>query len=90
MARHAWTGPHPGNPVSRPAAADGGWDDTSWNPTAEFLAGEYRPRSLCPRCGSDRAVDYGAQLGCGRCGASWQPDVEVLRDARPGPDRTAR
>lgn len=27
---------------------------------------------LCPRCGVDRAVSYGAQYSCGRCGAVWQ------------------
>lgn len=27
---------------------------------------------LCPRCGIDRAVDYGARYSCGRCGAGWQ------------------
>lgn len=27
---------------------------------------------LCPRCGSDRAVSFGAQYSCGRCGAVWQ------------------
>lgn len=27
---------------------------------------------LCPRCGADRAVSFGAQYSCGRCGAVWQ------------------
>jgi hypothetical protein len=26
---------------------------------------------LCLRCGADRAVWIGEQLGCGRCGATW-------------------
>lgn len=29
-------------------------------------------RPLCPRCGADRAVSYGARYSCGRCGAGWQ------------------
>lgn len=28
--------------------------------------------ALCPRCGADRAVSFGAQYSCGRCGAVWQ------------------
>lgn len=26
----------------------------------------------CPRCDSDRTVNYGARCGCRACGATWQ------------------
>jgi uncharacterized low-complexity protein len=32
---------------------------------------------LCPRCGSDGAIRYGAKLGCGRCGAISQAPPPV-------------
>jgi ribosomal protein S27AE len=34
-------------------------------------------RVFCPRCGSDRIADYGAQVGCGHCGATWQAEAPV-------------
>jgi hypothetical protein len=55
-----------------------GWQapaDTSWH--------EVTRRALCPRCGADRAVDYGAQVGCGRCGACWQADAHLVVELPP-------
>lgn len=34
-----------------------------------------RADDYCPRCGSELVIPYGAQLGCGHCGATWQADV---------------
>jgi hypothetical protein len=67
MQRHGWQGPV----------------DGSWNPTAVLTADSTSRRALCPRCGSDRAVDYGAQVGCGRCGACWQADANLVVELPP-------
>ena len=45
-------------------------------------AGDLQPPPLCPRCGSDRVTDYGAQADCGRCGATWQADVLLAEPRR--------
>ena len=63
-----------------------GWQgpvDGSWNPTAVLAPDSTSRRALCPRCGSDRAVDYGAQVGCGRCGACWQADANLVVELPP-------
>lgn len=41
-------------------------------------------RVFCPRCGSERIADYGAQVGCGRCGATWQAEAPVAESPAPG------
>jgi uncharacterized low-complexity protein len=40
-------------------------------------------RLWCPRCGSEQSVDYGAQVGCGHCGATWQADALLAEPRRP-------
>lgn len=57
----------------------------AWDPTAAYLAGEYRPiGNFCPRCGRhDRAIGFGAQMSCGHCGMEWQASVTELPPARP-------
>ena len=64
-----------------------------WDPTAAFLAGEYRPIGrYCPRCGrhdTSNEMSTRSQMVCGGCGASWQADALVV-DGRPsnlGPDQ---
>ena len=44
--------------------------------------GRFQPPPLCPRCGSDRVTGYGAQAGCGRCGATWQADALLAEPRR--------
>lgn len=44
---------------------------------------------LCPRCGSELAGSFGAQVGCGHCGGNWQADAltaEPRRPVGPSPD----
>ncbi|HVQ90138.1 MAG TPA: hypothetical protein VMU51_03790 [Mycobacteriales bacterium] len=40
-------------------------------------------RVWCPRCGSERIADYGSQVGCGHCGATWQAEALVAEPRRP-------
>jgi ribosomal protein S27AE len=42
-----------------------------------------RPTAACWRCGSSLLAGYGAQVGCGHCGATWQADVAPPTPARP-------
>jgi ribosomal protein S27AE len=43
-----------------------------------------RPAQVwCPRCGSKRIADYGAQVICGHCGATWQADALLVEPGRP-------
>jgi len=43
-----------------------------------------RPTRLwCPRCGSEQVADYGSQVGCGHCGATWQADAVAAGTHQP-------
>jgi ribosomal protein S27AE len=60
---------------------------------AAAMTGLPAPRTLCPRCGSEQIVNYGAQIGCGHCGRTWQADTTRVavafghgRDSASTPD----
>lgn len=40
-------------------------------------------RMFCPRCGSQQVADYGTQVGCGPCGATWQAEAPVAEPVAP-------
>jgi ribosomal protein S27AE len=70
------TGRHHRRPVSDIEAVLQGW----YAGLASDV--DFQPPPLCPRCGSDRVTDHGAQARCGRCGATWQADSQLPQPRR--------